>query len=241
LMVMEMKFSSGKHLNTSSSVHLGGFFSWRVLYRALAICSSLDTHTPRLRKVSRNRRKRVFETSDLKSFSVQSLKSSWYCSHNSLSMRLSCSHSLIFVSTHFSQSWISSIPPFNSGCGTILQGYSGLRGSGGALAAEQICKGSAACGGRRCSDCGADLQGFKSLRWSRVLALAAEQFCKGSGLRGSYAGWFCPDCGAARIWSAEIQKKRSPNQIVLGLLTAKIAGLIEIGVRENRPSIKLAF
>jgi hypothetical protein len=53
--------------------------------------------------------------------------------------------------------------------------------------------------------------------------------------------WVCPGCGAARIWSAEIQKKRSPNQIALELLTTKIAGLIEIEVRENRTSIKLAF
>jgi hypothetical protein len=109
LMMMKMKFSSSKHLNISSSVHLGGFFFWRVLYRAFAISSSLDIYTPRLRKVSRNRRKRVFETSDLKSFSVHSSKSSWNCSHNSLSIRLSVSHSLICVSTHFSQSWISSI------------------------------------------------------------------------------------------------------------------------------------
>jgi hypothetical protein len=73
----------------------------------------------------------VLDTSDLKFFSVHSSKSSWNCSHNSLSMRLSVFHSLIFVSVHFFQSWIS--VSIHSGCGAILQGFSGLRGSGGAL------------------------------------------------------------------------------------------------------------
>ncbi len=161
LMMMKMKFSSNKHLNISSSIHLRGFFFWRVLYRAFSmmIFSSLDIHTSRLLKVSRNRRKRVCKTSDLKFFSVHSSKSSWYCSHNSLFMRLSCSHSLIFVSTHFFQSWISFIPPFNSGCEAILQGFSGLRGSGMLWLRSSFCKGS-----RACDD--------------REIALAAEQFCK---------------------------------------------------------------
>jgi hypothetical protein len=130
LMMMKMKFSSNKHLNISSSIHLREIFFWRMLYRAFSIVifSSLDTHTSRLRKVSRNRRKRACETSDLKFFSVYSSKSSWNCFHNSLSMRLSVFHSLIFVSTHFSQFWISFIPLFNSDCGR------------NALTAKQICK-----------------------------------------------------------------------------------------------------
>ncbi len=67
-------------------------------------------------------------------------------------------------------------------------------------------------------------------------ALAAERFCKGDGLRDRG----CSGCGAARIWSAEIQKKRSPNQIALGLLAAKIRSLIEIEARKQS-SIKPVF
>jgi hypothetical protein len=70
------------------------------------IFSFLDTHIFHRRKTFRNRRKRVFETSELKFFSIHSSKSSWNCSHKSLFVRLSFSHFLIFVSTHFSQFWI---------------------------------------------------------------------------------------------------------------------------------------
>jgi hypothetical protein len=127
LMMMKMKFSSSKHLNISSSVHLGEFFSWRMLYRAFSIVifSSLDAHTSRLLKVSRNRRKRAYETSDLKSSSVHSSKFFKYWFHKFSSMRLSFSHSLIFVSIHFSQFWISFIQLWLrtrcSDCEAVLQ------------------------------------------------------------------------------------------------------------------------
>ncbi len=74
----------------------------------------------------------------------------------------------------------------------------------------------------RCFDCEAILQKFDD----------SQRSC---------AGWICPDCGTARIWSAEIQKKRSPNQVRTRATAAKIVGLIEIGVRENKSSIKPVF
>jgi hypothetical protein len=151
LMMMKMKFSWNKHFNTSSSIHLRRVFSWRVLYRAFSIVifSSLDTHTSRLRKVSRSRRKRAYETSDLKFFSVHSSKFFRYWFHKSSSMRLSFFHSLIFVSTHFSQSWISFIQLWlRSDFARVM-----------------------ACGIEKCSDCEAVLQ-----EWELVEIVCKDDF-----------------------------------------------------------------
>jgi hypothetical protein len=72
-------------------------------------------------------------------------------------------------------------------------------------------------------------------------ALTAEQFCK--GLMACRDRMWDDALAAGRHEFGRLRFKRRDRRIkfVLGLLTAKIAGLIEIGVRENRPSIKLAF
>ncbi len=170
-----------------------------MLYRAFSIVIflSLDTHTSRRRKTSRNRRKRVFETSELKFFSIHSSKSFWNCSHKSLFVRLSFSHFLIFVSIHFFQFWIS----------VFIQLW--LRSRFARITTCRIVAGSR--GIIVCEMSLSWLRGdFARVQGLAVIddALTAERFCKNDGLRDRG----CSDCEATRIWSTEIQKKRSPNQ-----------------------------
>jgi hypothetical protein len=88
-----MNFSFNMHLSTSSSVHSVESSSWSASYRdfAMMMFLSFNIHTSRLRKTSRRRRKRVFNT-NLKSSSVHSSKSFWNCFHR-----------LVFLKSFFSQ------------------------------------------------------------------------------------------------------------------------------------------
>jgi hypothetical protein len=67
---------------------------------------SFNIHTPRLRKTSRIRRKRVFKT-DLKSFSVHPSKPSWNCFHRLVSLKSSSSQMLILCEMYsFLSLWL---------------------------------------------------------------------------------------------------------------------------------------
>ncbi len=134
------------------------FFFLSVLYRNFATCSSFDIHTSRLRKKSRNRRKRMFETFDLKFFSVHSSKSFRYSFHKFSSMRLSFFHSLIFVWTNRSANTKAKImidlrtrKRRSFSCWEVLW----LRSSFARVMTCEI---------ERCSDCEAILQEFSDLQ-----------------------------------------------------------------------------
>jgi hypothetical protein len=81
-------------------------------------------------------------------------------------VRLSCSHSLIFVSIHFSQSWISSIQLWLR-CG-VLSLRSGFTGNGlrGRIRGKMLWLRS-------------DFARVMACEIEGMLALAAERFCKG--------------------------------------------------------------
>jgi hypothetical protein len=72
-------------------------------------------------------------------------------------------------------------------------------------------------------------------------ALAAERFARVWWLAEIVCGVSCPGCEAARIWSKSKLKEQAVDPIRSRATAVKTAGLIEIGVRENKPSIKLVF
>ncbi len=88
-------------LTISSSIQSVRRSSSRVRIKNFAMItfSSFKTHTSRLRRAFRRRLRRMFNTPDLKSSSVQSTKSSLNCSHSVSSFKSSRSYEVIVVCT----------------------------------------------------------------------------------------------------------------------------------------------
>jgi hypothetical protein len=106
------------HLRIFSSVHSVDFSSWSVWYRdfAMMIFLSFKTHTSRRCKTSLILLNELFDTfvSDLKSFSIQSLKSSQDCSYRLVFLKFAFSHFfiIIFIKAFLSSCVISLILMF---------------------------------------------------------------------------------------------------------------------------------